>query len=59
MAGMFSHCYLLTEITFSNFNNNQLIIMDKMFYECNELKKINCSDELKEVIRKKFTELNI
>ena len=55
---MFNRCYLLNEITLVNFNNN-LIEMDYAFEKCKELKKINCSDELKEIIKKKFPDLNI
>ena len=58
MSCMFSKCSLLTEISLSNFRSCN-ILMDNLFNNCKALIKLNCSDELKVIIREKFPNLKI
>ena len=41
---MFGDCKLLTNINLSNFNTNNVINMNGMFYGCSSLKDINLSN---------------
>ena len=58
MSYMFGYCLSLTEISFSNYNSHFMITMDKMFYGCEALKIINCSEEFKELLKIKFPNLS-
>ena len=58
MSSMFNECSSLKEISLSNFKNRN-ILMGNIFDKCDALIKINCSEELEEIIREKFKNIII
>ncbi len=41
---MFSGCFSLKELDVSNFNTNNVINMQLMFYRCSSLEKLNINN---------------